>query len=96
MQGTTGAECLALEVAAAAAVGGAAWFGARRGSHAAVRNALAAGGVAGALAADAALQITCQAHAALPHLLVFHLGGVLIVAGVAVALVSSTRAPARS
>jgi hypothetical protein len=51
--------------------------------------------LAGALAANAALQITCQVHGALPHHVVFHLGGVLVVAGMAAALVWSARASAR-
>lgn len=79
----TGVDCLGLELIAAAAVGGAAWLGARGGSQLAVRRSLAAGVVAGALAADAALQITCGYHDALPHLLAFHVGGVLLVAAAA-------------
>jgi len=79
----TGVDCLGVEVLTAAAVGGAAWFGARRGSRERVRRSLAAGAVAGALVADAALQITCGAHDALPHLLAFHVGGVLLVAAAA-------------
>jgi hypothetical protein len=78
-----GAVCLSIELVAAAAVGGAAWLGARGGTPQAVRRSLAAGAVAGALAADAALQITCGAHNAMPHLLMFHAAGVLLVAAVA-------------
>jgi hypothetical protein len=91
-----GAECLAVELAAAAVVGGAAWLGARRGSAQAVRRALAAGGVAGALVADAALQITCRAHEALPHLFTFHVGGVLLVAALAAALLKVRPARGRA
>jgi len=76
----TGVDCLGLELLAAAAVGGLAWFGARGGSREAVRRSLAAGAVAGALIADAALQITCGAHHSLPHLFAFHVGGVVAVA----------------
>jgi len=78
-----GVACLSIELAAAALVGGAAWIGARGGTPRAVRRSLAAGAVAGALAADAALQITCGAHNAMPHLLTFHAAGVLLVAAVA-------------
>jgi len=96
IEAATGAECLTLEIVSAAAVGGAAWLGARRTLRAARRHALAAGGLAGALAADAALQLTCRAHGALPHLLVFHAGGVLVVAAMAIALARSARATAHS
>jgi hypothetical protein len=44
-----------------------------------LRPGLGAWAVAGALAGDATLQITCSHHAALSHLLVFHAGGVLAV-----------------
>jgi hypothetical protein len=89
LEARTGAECLAIELAAAALVGGAAWVGARRGPRAAMRRALAAGVVAGAVAADAALELACRAHGALPHLLVFHVGGVAIAAAVAAAILAA-------
>ncbi len=76
----TGAHCLGLELVAAVVVGAAAWFGARGGLQVAVRRSVAAGALAGALVADAALQIICGSHDALPHLLAFHVGGVLLVA----------------
>jgi len=79
----TGAHCLGLELVAAVVVGAAAWFGARGGSPVALRRSLATGALAGALVADAALQITCGSHDALPHLLAFHVGGVLLVAAAA-------------
>jgi len=79
-----GVVCLSIELAAAALVGGAAWVGERGGAPKAVRRSLAAGAVAGALAADAALQITCGAHDAMAHLLTFHAAGVLLVAAAAV------------
>jgi Putative zinc-finger len=79
----TGVDCLGLELVAAAAVGVAAWLGARGGSRVFVRRSLAAGAVAGALVADAALQVTCGSHDALPHLLAFHVGGVVLVTAAA-------------
>ena len=83
LQVAIGVHCLGTELMAAAAVAGAAWLGARGGSPVAVRRSLAAGAVAGALVADAALQITCGAQDATAHLLTFHVGGVLIVAAAA-------------
>lgn len=93
----TGLHCLLTEVAAAAGVAAVAWLLARR--RAAGSSAGAGGGVAtlgawalaGAVAGDAALQIACGAHDSLPHLLVFHAGGVLVVA--ALALVASRFRP---
>jgi len=78
-----GVACLSIELAAAALVGGAAWIGARGGTPQAVRRSLAAGALAGALAADAALQITCGSNDAMAHLLTFHAAGVLLVAAAA-------------
>jgi hypothetical protein len=91
----TGAECLVVVLASAGLVAGAAWLGVRGGSRLAVRSTLAMGGLAGSLAADAALQLTCHAHGALPHLLSFHLGGVVLVAAAAAAVVRSARVPSR-
>lgn len=93
---STGVECLVVVLASAGLVAGAAWLGVRGGSRPAVRNTLAMGGVAGALAADAALQLTCHGHGSLPHLLSFHLGAVVLVAAAAVAFVRSARVPSRS
>ncbi|MGA8890189.1 MAG: hypothetical protein WB493_01385 [Anaeromyxobacteraceae bacterium] len=76
-----GVVCLSVELLSALVVGGAAWFGVRGGSGTAVRRTVAGGALAGALAADAVLQITCGAHGSMPHLLAFHLGGVALVAG---------------
>lgn len=87
----TGIHCLALELLAAAVVAGAAWFGVRGGGAGAVQRALAGGAVAGALAADAALQITCAAHGEVPHLLAFHVGGVLLVAAAAASFLARIR-----
>lgn len=91
----TGAECFVLIMASAGLVAGAAWLGVRGGSRLAVRHAIAAGGLAGALAAAAALQLTCHAHGAMPHLLSFHLGGVVLVAAAAAAVMRSARVPSR-
>jgi hypothetical protein len=44
---------------------------------------VAAAAAAGALAADAALQVTCAAHTAVPHLLAFHVGGIVLAAAAA-------------
>jgi hypothetical protein len=44
---------------------------------------LAAAAAAGALAGDAALQVTCSAHGVGLHLLAFHAGGVVLAAAAA-------------
>jgi hypothetical protein len=75
-----GLHCLAAELASAAAVVGAVWLAIRGGTTSPARSATAAGAAAGALAADAALQVTCAAQDAVPHLLAFHVGGVLLAA----------------
>jgi hypothetical protein len=81
----TGVECLATELASAAAVVGAAWLALRGGTTSPSRVAMAAAAAAGALAGDAALQLACPARAAMPHLLAFHVGG-LVLAAAAVSL----------
>ena len=73
-----GLECLATELASAAVVVGAAWLAVRGGTSSPARSAIAAAAAAGALAGDAALQVTCAAHTSVPHLLAFHVGGVLL------------------
>jgi hypothetical protein len=78
---SVGAECLGTELASAGIVVGAVWVALR--SRAAARLALAGTAAAGALAGDAALQLTCPAHTALPHLLAFHVGGVVLAAAIA-------------
>jgi hypothetical protein len=78
-----GLECLAAELASAAVVVGAVWVALRGGATSPRRSAIAAAAGAGALAGEAALQVTCAAHAALPHLLSFHAGGVLLAAACA-------------
>lgn len=95
LAGDHGVVCLSMEVLSALVVGGAAWLGVRGGPGAAVRSNVAGGAMAGALAADAVLQITCGAHGSTPHLLAFHLGGVALVAG-AVLLVLRGRAAGTS
>jgi len=90
-----GVECLMTELVSAAVVAGAAWLGVRRGSRTTIWGAFAAGAVAGALAAYAALQITCRSHSSSFHVLAFHLGGVLLVAAAALTALMSARAPAR-
>lgn len=73
-----GAHCLGLELVSAAAVMGAAWLAFRKDLAAASGSFVLGAAAAGALAADAALHLTCSAHASLPHLLAFHVGGVAL------------------
>ena len=75
-----GLECLATEVASAAIVVGAVWLALRGGTTSPPRSAMAAVAAAGALAGDAALQVTCAAHTAVPHVLAFHVGGIVLAA----------------
>lgn len=71
-----GLRCLSTEAAGAAAVAGLAWLGGRRRGSPANVGVWAA---AGALASDAALHVSCSAHAPLAHMAMFHAGGVLLV-----------------
>jgi hypothetical protein len=80
---SSGLECLATELASAAAVVGAAWLALRGGTTSPAGSAMAAVAAAGALAGDAALQLACPARAAMPHLLAFHVGGVILAAAAA-------------
>lgn len=80
LAGAPGVHCLATEIAAAAMVVGAVWLAIRGGTTAPARSAIAAAAAAGALAGDAALQVTCGAQNEVPHLLAFHVGGVLLAA----------------
>ena len=73
-----GVRCLTMELVSAAMVVGAVWLAIRGGSTSPARAAIAAAAAAGALAGDAALQVTCAARDAIPHLLAFHVGGVLL------------------
>lgn len=75
-----GLECLATELASAALVVGGVWLALRGGTTSPAQSAMAAAAAAGALAGNAALQVTCAAHTAFPHLLAFHVGGVVIAA----------------
>jgi hypothetical protein len=80
LAGAPGVHCLATEAASAAMVVGAVWLVIRGGTTSPARSAIAAAAAAGALAGDAALQISCGAQAEVPHLLAFHVGGVLLAA----------------
>jgi hypothetical protein len=93
LAGAPGLHCLGTELASAAMVLGAGWLAIRGGGTRPARSALAAAGAAGALAGDAALQVTCGAQAELSHLLAFHVGGVLL-AAVAASLLFRPRQPA--
>jgi len=75
-----GLECLLFEVAAVAAMMGAAWLVNHRSAASASFSAWV---VAGALAGDAALQISCSEHTSFAHLVTFHVGGVLLISAVA-------------
>jgi hypothetical protein len=81
-----GLECAGTELASAATVVLAAWIVARRDGTSVTRSTLLGAAVAGALAGDAALQLTCAARTSAPHLLAFHVGGVLLAAAAASAL----------
>jgi hypothetical protein len=75
---TIGLHCLTAEIVSAGIVVGAVWLALRGGTTSPARSAVAAAAAAGALAGDAALQVTCAARDAIPHLLTFHVGGVLL------------------
>ncbi len=85
-QASVGVDCLATEIACSVLVVAGAWLAIRRGTSSLAPRAVAAGAAAGALGAVAALQLTCRAHTALPHLLVFHVAGVLLAAAAAPAI----------
>jgi anti-sigma factor RsiW len=76
----TGEHCLLTVVAAAAGVTAVAWLATRRGASRSLAPALGVWALAGAVAGDAALQVACGARDSLAHLLVFHAGGVALVA----------------
>jgi hypothetical protein len=78
LAGPIGLRCLTVELASAAAVVGAVWLAIRGGTTSPARSAVAASAAAGALAGNAALQISCTARDAVPHLLAFHAGGVIL------------------
>jgi hypothetical protein len=75
LAGRLGIDCLAIELFGGALASGLVlWLGR------ATSASLATTAAAGALAAQAALHITCMAHAQAPHLWVFHVGGVALAA----------------
>ncbi len=76
-----GVKCVLHELATAA-LPVVAWIALRRGRPLS-RAVLAGVGAAGALSGAATLHVTCQHAHALVHVLVFHLGGVLLAAGLA-------------
>ncbi|HUK67087.1 MAG TPA: hypothetical protein VLV17_09690 [Anaeromyxobacteraceae bacterium] len=78
LEAAAGLDCLASELVAAAAVLCAVRLAVRGGATFPQYGAFAAGAAAGALAADAALEVTCGAHGSLPHVLSFHVGGVVL------------------
>ncbi|WP_242344310.1 hypothetical protein [Anaeromyxobacter terrae] len=78
--GAPGPNCLVSELASAALVVGAVWLALRGGTTSPARSAIAGAAAAGALAGDAALQVTCGLQSEVPHLLAFHVGGVLLAA----------------
>lgn len=77
-----GAKCVVFELLASAVPLGFVVHGVLRRRHVAGRVESAAFAGAGALAGQAALHVSCPDHASSPHLLPFHLGGVLLAAGV--------------
>jgi len=83
LEAAVGLHCSSLEIASAGAVVGGAWLAVRGGLAAIGRRFIVGAAAAGALAGDAALHLTCRAHASLPHVLVFHLGGIVLAALVA-------------
>jgi hypothetical protein len=74
-----GIDCFGLEILGAALAALVALRSASRGS-------IPAAAAAGALAAQAALHISCSAHAQAPHLWSFHVGGVAVAAALGWAL----------
>jgi hypothetical protein len=80
IEAALGMHCVALESAAACAAVGAGWLAARRGLSSIGLGFIVATAAAGALAGDAALHLTCRARDSLPHLMVFHLGGIILAA----------------
>jgi hypothetical protein len=79
-----GVHCALIEVGSGAGAVVLAWLATRKAATPDDRPSLivaAAGG--GALAAQAALHVTCEASFDMPHLIVFHTGAVLLVMGLA-------------
>jgi len=71
LAGRVGVDCLGIELFGGALVSALILWRVRDGAA-----SLATAAAAGALAAQAALHLTCAAHAQAPHLWVFHVGGV--------------------
>jgi hypothetical protein len=86
-----GLDCLLTELAAAGGLALVAGLVARR---TAIPAGVGAWAVAGAMAGDAALRITCGAHQSLPHLALFHAGSVLAVLAIAALVARRAVAPA--
>ena len=82
-----GVDCLGLEL-----LGGAIAVGALLLRRERLRAALPAAAAAGALSAQAALHLVCQANGEAPHLWVFHVGGVAAAACAGLALESRLHA----
>lgn len=82
-----GLKCFLFELATATLPGAVAWRAGRRGEKATIALAAAAG----ALAGMAALHVACPVHEERAHLVVFHVGGV-VVAGLLGALIDWRRA----
>lgn len=79
-----GLDCLGVELLSAAVPSLVlAYVADRRGTRA-TASSYAAVALSGGLAAQGALHLTCAAHEVLSHLLVFHLGGLALAAGMAV------------
>jgi hypothetical protein len=80
LQPAQGVECVATELACGAAVVCGTWLALRRGTSALGARAAAANAAAGAVGGAAALQLTCPSHAALSHVVSFHVTGVVLAA----------------
>ncbi len=78
-----GLHCSLTEGAAAGVAAGVAWLASRRRR---LSTGFAVWAAAGALAGDAALRIACTERASLPHVAVFHVGGLVVIAAGAAAL----------
>jgi hypothetical protein len=78
LEASVGVHCLGLELAAAVLPLAAGFLLARRGAFRRPSFALAAAAGGGALAGQAALEVTCHALRTHAHLLTFHTGGVAL------------------
>ena len=83
LDGAGGLECLVTVGGVAALAAGAAWVAMRRETSEILGSAMGTWGVAAALASVAALQVACGIRSSLAHLITFHVGGLLVVIGVA-------------